>query len=220
VSSMFQSRQSSIWVVVLGGHIILLAQRDYQVTGINRSDRMLKIAKEKAKPSGVEINFFLGDICTLDLACTFDAVISMFAVMSYQTTNADVAAACQTARRHLDHGGIFIFDAWHGPGVLTDPPTQRVKIVQDGARRVVRFTEPVVDVMNHTVETRFKVWTTEDNRIISEVDESHLMRFLFPQEVAYFLGVAGFNHVRFCPFMELDGKLDQSVWNVTVIVQC
>lgn len=202
-----------------GGHAIPLAQRGYQVVGVDRSPAMLERARRKAQEAGVLVEFVEGDIRTVDLERTFDAVIAMFSAISYQISNADLAAACCTARRHLKPGSIFTFDCWHGPGVLTDRPTQRVRIVQDGDRRVVRFTEPVLDVVTHTVETRFKVWAIEGGRIISEVDESHLMRFLFPQEIAYFLEVAGFGQVRFCPFMDLDGKLDEYCWNMTVCGQ-
>ena len=202
-----------------GGHAIPLAQRGYQVTGVDRSEEMLMIVRQKAQSAGVEVEFVLGDIRRVELERTFDAVIAMFAVISYQTTNADLAAACRTARRHLKPGGIFTFDCWHGPGVLTDRPMQRVKIVQDGDRRVVRFTEPVLDVVTHTVETHFKVWTIEGGRIISEVDESHLMRFLFPREIAYFLEVAGFEQTEFCPFLEINRVLDDACWNMTVMAR-
>jgi SAM-dependent methyltransferase len=202
-----------------GGHAILLAQRGYEVTGVDRSENMLAIAGAKAKAADVDVEFVGGDIRTVELGRTFDAVIAMFAVMCYQTTNTDLAAACLTARRHVDPGGVFAFDGWHGPGVLTDLPTQRVKIVQNGNRRVVRFTQPVLDVVAHTVETRFIMWVTEEERILSEVDETHMMRFLFPREVAYFLEVAGFAQVEFCPFMDLEGRLDKDCWNMMVIAE-
>ena len=202
-----------------GGHAIPLTQRGYQVVGADRSLAMLERARWKAQEASVFVEFVEGDIRTVNLERVFDAVIAIFAVMSYQTTNTDLAAACRTARRHLKPGGIFTFDCWHGPGVLTNRPTQRVKIVQDGDRRVVRFTEPVLNVVTHTVETRFKVWTIGGGRIVSEVDESHLMRFLFPQEIAYFLEVAGFEQIEFCPFLEIDRVLDDAYWNMMVMVR-
>lgn len=202
-----------------GGHAIPLTQRGYHVVGVDRSPIMLEIARRKAQAAGAAVEFVEGDIRDVNLGRTFDAVIAMFAVMCYQTSNADLAAVCRTARRHLKPGGGFAFDGWHGPGVLTDRPTQRVKIVQDGKRRVVRFTEPVLDTMAHTVETRFKVWIIDGERIVSETDETHMMRFLFPQEISFFLETAGFEYVEFCPFLEIDRNLDDTCWNMMVMAK-
>ena len=200
-----------------GGHAIPLARRGYKVTGVDWSKEMLSIGRQNAIEVAADVEFVYGDIRDVDLGQTFDAVISMFAVMSYQATNADLAAACSTARRHLTSAGIFTFDSWHGPGVLIDPPTQRVKIVQDDTQRIVRFTQPKLDVMDHIVETHFKTWVSKGDRILSEVDETHLMRFLFPREIAYYLQVAGFDSVEFCPFLELDGQLQSDCWNISVM---
>jgi SAM-dependent methyltransferase len=180
---------------------------------------MLSIARNKAQSAGLDIEFAAGDIRTIDLGRRFDAVISMFSVVCYQITNADLAAVCSTARRHLDAAGVFIFDGWYGPAVLAAPPAQRVKVAQDGNRRVVRFTQPTLDVASHTADIHFKVWITEGERILSEVDEAHKIRFLFPQEMAYFLQVAGFEQMGCCPFMDIEGSLDTSCWNFTAFAR-
>ena len=57
----------------------------------------------------------------------------MFAVLGYQHTNADVLDALATARAHLDVGGLFAFDVWYGPAVLSERPSERVKV--DRGRR-------------------------------------------------------------------------------------
>ena len=200
-----------------GGHLIPLAKRGYQMTGVDYSEYMLKLARKKMKQENVEGELLKGDICSIDLKRQFDVVISMFAVMSYQITNKRVAWACQTARKHLNSPGAFIFDVWHGYGVLGDRPTQRIKNVKLDNKEVVRFTEPIINIESHTVETRFKCWVIEGNEIISRHDETHFIRFFFPQEITYFLEVAGLDKVDFCPFMDISGKLDEPVWNMTVI---
>lgn len=103
-----------------GGHAFPLLERGYQVVGVDRSEGMLSqaIRKLAALPpeasSGLE--FLQGELQTLELDRSFDAVLMMFAVLGYQTTNAEVLAALDTARRHLTPGGLLIFDLWYGPG--------------------------------------------------------------------------------------------------------
>ena len=203
-----------------GGHALILARRGYQLVGVDRSLSMLKMAREKAEEADLPLEFVRGDITTIELQSRFDAVISMFAVMGYQTTNEAFAGVCYTASNHLKRGGVFVFDCWYGPAVLTERPAARVKEVKlNEHERIVRLTEPVLNTLRHTVETRFTLRKMKKDLIIDETRESHLMRFLFPQEVRYFLKLAGFSEVMLCPFPRLDEPLTEQDWNMAVIAK-
>ncbi len=202
-----------------GGHAIILAKRGYEVTGVDRSSDMLATAKEKAKNAYLKIEFYENSIQTLNLNRIFDAVTAMFAVMSYQTENNELATACRIAKQHLRPGGIFIFDAWNGLAVMNDPPTAKVKEIINEDERIIRITTPKLNILSHTVDIHFKVLRLKKDSIISEVEETHKMRFLFPQEIKYFLEVAGFSGVTFCPFLELEKPLTENDWNMTVIAR-
>lgn len=203
-----------------GGHALILTQRGYQAVGVDRSKEMLDIAKRKAQEADLAIEFIEEDITNLKLRKKFDAVISMFAVMSYQTSNSALSGVCKVAREHLKGGGLFLFDCWHGPAVLVEKPDVRIKEVNlNEKEKIIRFTEPILNILNHTVETRFKVWKIKEGHLLEETNESHLMRFLFPQEVRYFLEVAGFQDVKFCPFLELEKVLAENDWNMAVIAK-
>jgi ubiquinone/menaquinone biosynthesis C-methylase UbiE len=203
-----------------GGHALILADRGYEVIGIDCSQEMLDIAIEKFRKKNLSIEFIHGDITDIRLDRKFDAVISMFAVMSYQTTNSALAKVCRSAKEHLLSDGLFLFDCWNGSAVLTEKPTTRVKEVKiNNKEKIVRFTEPLLNAINHVVETKFKVLKIQDGNLVSETSESHVMRFLFPQEIKYFLEVAGFNKIKFCPFLELEKPLTEHDWNMTVIAE-
>lgn len=225
IETIFTKRSENIRTILdlgcgTGGHALILAKRGYEVVGIDRAKDMLKIANLKAKQENFTIKFIHGDITDIDLQMKFDAVISMFAVMSYQTTNAALAGICSVAKKHLVPGGLFIFDCWYGPAVLSEKPGVCIKEVKlNGTEKIVRFTEPILNTLTHTVETRFKIWNIRNGHLISETKESHLMRFLYPLEIKYFLEVAGFNKIEFCPFLELERQLSNKDWNMTVIAK-
>ncbi|MCK4306983.1 class I SAM-dependent methyltransferase [candidate division WOR-3 bacterium] len=203
-----------------GGHALILAKRGYYVMGVDRSKEMLEIAKSKAKKENLSIEFIHGNITDIDLHQKFDAIISMFAVISYQTTNSALAGGCKVASKHLVSDGLFLFDCWNGSAVLTEKPTVRVKKVElKDNKKIIRFTDPILNTMNHTVETRFKIWKIENDHLIDETNESHFMRFFFPQEIRYFLEIAGFSEVEFCPFLELEKTLTEHDWNMAVIAR-
>lgn len=108
-----------------GGHTLILAEKGYKVAGIDLSEEMLEISRKKARKGELNIEFIEGDIRNIELGQKFDAVISMFAVVSYQITNEDLISTFKVALKHLKKNGLFIFDAWFGPAVLTQKPSDR-----------------------------------------------------------------------------------------------
>jgi len=203
-----------------GGHDIPLADRGFKVVGVDRSAEMVELARAKAREAGIDVDFELGDVCDLDLGRTFDAVISMFAVISYQISNEDLLGMMHTARRHLGDGGLFIFDAWFGPAVLRQQPEEKSKTIDlGGGESIERFASPVLDIMSHSVEVRYTVTRRLGNEVVEQTREAHRMRFLFPQEIVHFLRLAGFEMLAISPFMDLDCTPTQDDWNISVVAR-
>ena len=84
------------------------------------------------------LSFGLGDVRTLRTGKVYDVVISLFHVMSYQLSNDDLTAAFDTALIHLSSGGIFLYDYWYAPAVLTQRPEVRVKRLESEDIKVTR----------------------------------------------------------------------------------
>jgi SAM-dependent methyltransferase len=95
-----------------GTHARLLAERGYLVTGIDGSREMIKIAKAHTRDG---LQFRLGHAQTFNLGATFDAVLSLFHVVSYQVSNVDLQNMFINAARYCRTGALFIFDRWYGP---------------------------------------------------------------------------------------------------------
>ncbi len=174
-----------------GRHDLLLAAKGYAVTGVDQSEEMLAVARTQAAPSPAP-SFLQGDVRTVRLGKRFDVVLSLFHVMSYQTANEDLAAACATAREHLNPGGIFLFDCWYGPAVLTDRPSVRVKRLEDEAIEVTRTAEPVMHPNDNIVDVNYRVLIRDKKSgNTDELKETHRMRYLFRPEIELFLSRAG-----------------------------
>lgn len=201
-----------------GGHIIPMAGRGFEVAGVDRSPEMAEQARAKAREAGVPIDVHVGDVRNADLGRTFDAVTSMFAVVSYQLENADVLAMFETARRHLASGGVFVFDGWFGPAVLVDQPEERSKTVPlpDGGT-VTRVARPRLDVFRQTVDVVYEVTATHTDGTLEHTVESHPVRFLFAQELALMLEASGFELVAFGPFMEPNQEISIRDWNFSAV---
>lgn len=201
------------------GHCLVLAKRGYKITGIDLSSKMLRIAKRKAEDKKIEIDFVQGDIRNIDLNKTFDAAISMFAVISYQIRNKDLALTFESTFKHLRKNGLFIFDCWSGPAVLAQGPQDRLKIVKKEGQRIIRFAHPILNTLKHTVDVEYKVLRIFKDKILDELSEVHKMRFFFPQEIKYYLEKAGFKPLEICPFLRLNETPTEKDWNITVIAK-
>ena len=171
-----------------GIHAGLLAELGYEVYGVDLSTDMLeKAAKRLASlPPKVasKLKFAEGDIRTVRVNQKFDAVISLFHVFSYQTTNQDLKAAFATAKAHLNPGGLLIFDTWYGPTVLSDPPAVRVKRLEDEKIQVTRIADPVMYPNDNLVDVNYQVFIRDKaSGTVEEVQETHKMRYLFKPEI-------------------------------------
>ena len=198
-------------------HALILSDMGYTVTGVDLSEKMLRLAAGKAREQNKQIRFLEGDIRNLDLKQKFDAVLAMFNVLGYQTTNQDVESALRSARRHLGRNGLFICDVWFGPAVLREKPSERTKTIEQENSKVVRYARPVLDIINQTVEVNYTVSKIGGGQRQAEVKEPHLVRFFFYQELLGFLERNGFEVLKICPFMDMDAPLDERCWNISVI---
>lgn len=195
-----------------GRHDIEFVKRGYKCTGIDISSLMIEIARENAKRENIVMDFSVADIRTYEPREKYDAVISLFHVMSYQNKNADVLETFQTARKALDRGGVFIFDAWYGPGVLTDMPQVRVKEIEDDKYKLIRIARPVMHDKTNVVDVCYEVFVVDKNtNKIKVINEIHNMRYFFRPEIEFLLQQAGFKLIENLDCNTLD-KTDYNSW--------
>lgn len=178
-----------------GAHAEHLARMGYAVHGVDQSEPML--ARATARKAGLpaetaaRLSFASGDVRSVRAGATYDAVISLFHVISYQTTNADLQAVFATAAAHLRPGGLFAFDFWYGPAVLAQQPEVRVKRLTDGTIDVTRLAEPVMRANENVVDVNYTVFIVDKaTGAMQQVRETHSMRYLFLPELAFLRGTA------------------------------
>ncbi len=200
-----------------GGHCLILASRGYTVDAVDRSIEMLNIAR--SKPLAHSVTFHQGDLRGFDLGKSVDVVVAMFAVMSYMTANHDLFKAFETCARHLKPGGLFVFDSWFGPAVYRDPLEERMKEINRGDVRIIRFTQPELDPIKQVVAVKFKVMVIKDRQVADEFDEVHVVRPLFVQEVVRLGEETGLELVEACPFMKPGEPLDQDTWSSCFVLR-
>ena len=203
-----------------GKHDFIFNRLGYDVVGIDLSQQMVDLAREEKQnqPSG-NVEFAQGDIRTVRLERKFDAVVSLFHVLSYQTSHDDLAGALRTAHLHLHDEGVFVFDCWYGPAVLADPPVVRVKKFEDDHLAVIRIAEPVSHPNQNAVDVNYHVIIRDKKSgAYSEIREKHTMRYLFLPEMQALLEATGLKLVDFQVWMT--GEVPNlGSWNVCFVAK-
>jgi SAM-dependent methyltransferase len=152
-----------------GRHASELARRGLEVVGVDRSAAMV----ERARARGIDAS--VGDLASVRLGRNFDAVIAMFHVFAYATTEDELASFVATARAHLEPGGLLFFDTWSAAAVRESPPEVREKVVDGVTRRAFPT------VRGELVEVRYEYVLPHDR-----FEETHVVRPWIPGDLQGF----------------------------------
>lgn len=206
-----------------GLHAQRLATGGYDVHGIDLSASMLDIARTRQSEGDAvaagRTSFALGDVRTYSAGRRFDAVVSLFHVMSYQTSNEDLIAALKTVAAHLEDGGTFIFDFWFGPAVLTQKPEVRVKRIESDTISVVRIAEPELHYARSVCDVNYTVFVSEKQTgSVQVVTEKHAMRYLFLPELQLLADQVGLTLLDSFEWMTKH-EPDKNTWSVCVVMR-
>ncbi len=207
-----------------GRHAALLAESGLKVTGVEVSESMLQQAKVRAaavSASGASGRFGaeLGDARTFRVEERFDAVVSLFHVVSYQISNDDVRQLFKTAATHLSPGGLFLFDVWYGPAVMALRPVVRVKRMENSQIAVLRIAEPRIDMNRNRVDVTYTVLVTDrPSGVVQQFNEEHRMRYYFSPELELIGDSIGMPIIHSEEWMT-GGSPSEATWGVTFIAR-
>ena len=197
-----------------GRHGRLLAERAYRVTGIERSAAM--VARAQPSPG---FQCLAGDIRTVQLGRTFDAVLSLFHVVSYQVGNADVQAVFARAAEHLRTGGIFVFDVWYSPAVHAQRPAVRVKRLSGDGVEITRLAEPELYPNDNRVDVHYTIFARDTTTgAVHTLTETHPMRHFSLPELDLLAVGAGFERLRAEAFLTGDPPSEAS-WGLCLVLR-
>lgn len=201
-----------------GRHDVELNKSGYKIHGIDLSADMINIAKSNITDTDGFI-YEVQDARDFTVKVPYDIIVSLFHVMSYQNTNEDLKRVFGCVNKALNTGGLFIFDAWYGPGVLTDKPAVRVKRVEDRNNLFVRIAEPILYPNDNVVGVQYNVnvISKEDGQT-RQINETHNMRYFFKPEIEELLNGNGLQLVE-CIDCNTLGIPDFNSWTAYFIAK-
>ena len=197
-----------------GKHGCLLASQGHTVHGIELSADMIARAERSA-----DFTCQVGDITRVATGRHYDAVLSLFHVMSYLTQNEQLQAVFANAAVHLNTGGLFIFDFWYSPAVYAQKPSIRIKRMADEQVEITRISEPNVHPNENRVDVNYTI--LECNKTsghVQTIQEQHPMRHFSLPEIDLLSAMAGFKRLVAEEFLTGQSP-SEATWGVCVVLQ-
>ena len=138
-----------------GRHSVRLAERGYEVIGVDTSSKFLEVARAAANERGVQVEFETLDMRDLHFDREFDAVLSLMTAWGY-FDDAQNQAVLTWLERALRPGGRLVLDLIHRDWLMSVYETEAATQLRDGSVAVVtRAFDPVrgVNVVTHRWQT-------------------------------------------------------------------
>ena len=147
------------------GAVTSLLARAYQVSGLDIAPGMLAVAREKL-PSGTPL--YLADMTSFRLSARFDAIVCAYQGVNHLLSLPAWKSFFYRAYRHLNPGGVFVFDIATVRYLMTMASTQ--KIVQEfgGHYLVIRVRAPNGTVFEWHIEV-FELQPDGRYRLLTQV---------------------------------------------------
>lgn len=172
-----------------GSFAIEMARLGYQVTAIDRSPQMIRIAERKAKDAGVKVDFRLRNMSSMIFDDSFDLVTCWFDSLNYLWALSEVRKAFERVNRALHPGGLFVFDMLTIYGLSVPWTREPVRLEWETPDRyVIHKGSYNYDLNMSTVDiTAF----LREGELWRRIQESHVQKGYFAWEIRNALRDAG-----------------------------
>ncbi len=158
-----------------GNITIELANRGYDMIGLDVSEEMLEIAMEKAREQEKEILFLRQDMTEFELYGTVGAMVCALDGVNYLTEDGQLESMLKLLHYYLDPGGIFIFD------LNTE---YKYKNVLDG-RTFVYDTEDAYCTWSNEYDKEEKICYFDLNFFLKNEDGTYTRQDEYQEERSY-----------------------------------
>ena len=200
-----------------GRHAEFLHDFGFDVTGIDLSEKMIKIASDNSKKRGKDIKYKVSNANNFHIHQKFDTAVSLFHVISYQDENKKLIDTFRSIYNHLNDGGVFIFDFWYGPGVLKELPSSREKKFKNENLEINRKSSPNLIYSKNIVDVNFKINVKTKAKEFS-FQENHRMRYFFEPELEFIANLEGFTLLNSLEWLKFKNPNENS-WHALWILK-
>jgi 2-polyprenyl-3-methyl-5-hydroxy-6-metoxy-1,4-benzoquinol methylase len=179
-----------------GTMVIHMAQRGYEVTGIDIVPEMIAHAKKKAAAADVSVDLQVADARDFHLNRQYAFVYLIGNAFQHFLTRADHEALLARVHEHLTPDGVFLFCTRNPSprnlfeGRFTEPQTYPT---DDGGQLIATEQpqyDPLTQIQHYTFHNQ---WLDAAGQQVKASTERTALRYVFPQEMESLLHYNGFD---------------------------
>ncbi len=175
-----------------GEHMNALSKYGIRCLGIDISEEMLKVAKERFP---INMQLLKGDMRDLDYYNEFDIVISLFGSFNYLIENDDIDKTLWNTWRSLKQSGSALFEIWNSFPVekISHKDLTHISTINYNGKIINRNRGfSLLDQPGRTVVEVDYEYTISDSGHHETVYDRHIMRTFSLPEIVGFIENNGF----------------------------
>lgn len=182
-----------------GRLLVPLAEAGFEVTGVDGSGEMLRIAEQKValQQLGSRVNLVKQDMRELDLPGRYNLAFAAINSFMHMMTVEDQLTALIGVRRHLNAHGILLLDLFNPhPDRLLDSGGQvlleKVMTDPETGQRIMKFRTQTVDLARQVVHNTLFLDQVDSAGSLRRTLFTYSLRYIFPGELEQLMHRAGF----------------------------
>lgn len=176
-----------------GSFALAMAKTGWQVTGIDQSDEMLRLAKHRSQQAKLDIAFVKQDMRFLDFSDEFDIATCWFDSLNYMLTTDDLQSTFNNIARALKPGGWFMFDMNTTYGLAVQWQKEKCYVRQE-TPDLLELHRTDYDFEKHLATVKI-TWFVREGEIWQKFEEEHTERAFSLDEIEDSLTYAGFTNL-------------------------
>ncbi len=152
-----------------------------------------------------------------DITQPFDVVISLFDVLSYQTSEQKLQKYLREISASLVTGGYVLLDSWHTPGVLLDPPSLREKMFEFKGSSWLRRVSPTNTDREDVFDLKIELLSIPDNKV--HYSTNHILKSYSVEEIEKELELNGFETLAIGDTQKWDANFKANSWRFWILAK-
>ena len=170
-----------------------LARSDISVVGVDIAPAMIEIARQKAAQSTLPIRFIEADLTDFDLGEKFDCATCLYDSLNYIVDPNALQAAFAGFARHVETGGVLVFDMNTPLALTADLFTQRSF---DPRKQLQYDWHAAYNSATKITEVAMSFERTDENGAKHVFTETHRERAYELEEVEAMLAATGWETLK------------------------
>jgi 2-polyprenyl-3-methyl-5-hydroxy-6-metoxy-1,4-benzoquinol methylase len=197
-----------------GGHAIEMAQRGYDVTGIDKSQDMINIALEKAEKAGVTIDFRCIDFNDLSVISEFQTAYCLGYTFLYMTTYPEIISFLSAVNEALSSRGVLLVDFINGWSLIEEFHRDKFVYQHEGTT-IFQFEQATLKKEERVKHIDFYYLIDHHDGRVKTVFAEEDVRIFFNDEVRMLLSNCGFGNIE--SFGDYTTDTDADVADIVII---